>query len=220
MRVSFTLLALLLVAGGLPAANKPPIALEGVPGPFTWQHEPVDWRVDHAMALEISAPKGTDWFVSPMDGGRRDSSPRLLFTPAADFVLSARVTVNFHSQWDGGGLVLYANDGLWAKLAVENNAAKQPTLVSVVTRGRSDDNNSIPVHGANVYLKMAKAGDAVFFYASEDGEKWFVVRAFSMGDAADLRAGFTSQSPMGQGCMTRFDQIRYAAKRINLWTGD
>lgn len=220
MRALPALLALLLAAAGQPAADKPPLSLAGLPAPFVWQNQPADYHPSNSPSLILPAGKSTDWFVSPMDGARRDNSPRLLFTPAADFVFSAKVTVGFHAQWDGGGLVLYVNDGLWAKLAVENNLSRQPTIVSVVTRGRSDDNNSIPVTGPSIYLKMAKAGDAIFFYASDDGAKWFVVRAFSLGDAPDLRAGFTSQSPQGQGCTTRFDEIHYAARRINLWTGE
>jgi uncharacterized protein len=221
MRISFVLLAVLvLTAVSATAADKSPLSLAGLPGPFVWQNQPADYRAEDSFTLSIPAGKGTDWFVSPMDGTRRDNSPRLLFTPAADFVLSAKVTVGFHAQWDGGGLVLYVNDGLWAKLAVEKSANQQPTIVSVVTRGRSDDNNSIPLTGPSVYFKIAKAGDAIFFYASEDGVKWFIVRTFSLGDAKDLRAGFTSQSPLGQGCTTRFDEIRYAAKRVNLWTGE
>jgi len=220
MRLPSALLAVLLLAGSASAADKPPLALADLPGPFTWQNQPADYRAENSFTLSIPAGRATDWFVSPMDGARRDNSPRLLFTPAPDFVLSAKVTAQFHAQRDGGGLVLYVNDGLWAKLAVERAANQHATIVSVVTRGRSDDNNSIPLTGPSIYLKMARAGDAIFFYASEDGVKWFVVRTFSLGDAKDLRAGFTSQSPLGQGCTTRFDEIKYAARRINLWTGD
>lgn len=221
MRVPYAYLILfLLVAGSASASDKPPLALAALPGPFTWQNQPPDYRTNSSFSLIIPAGKGTDWFVSPMDGSRRDNSPRLLFTPAADFVLSAKVTPQLHAKWDGGGLVLYVNDDLWAKLAVERAGNEQPTIVSVVTRRRSDDNNSIALSGPSIYLKMARAGDAIFFYASEDGAKWFVVRTFSLGEAKDLRAGFTSQSPLGQGCATRFDEIRYTARRINLWTGE
>ena len=193
--------------------------VDGLPGPFLWQNTPVDWKTGKAGSLAITAGKATDWFVSPIDGARRENSPRLVFQPADDFILSARVTVGFRSQWDAGVLVVYVNDTTWAKLCFEMTVEKHPAIVSVVTQGLSDDNNSIAVAGNSVYLKIAKAGQAIFFYASEDGQNWKIIRAFSFGPGAKVRAGFSSQSPLGEGCTTQFDQINYLAKRVDLWTG-
>jgi len=96
---------------------------------------------------------------------------------------------------------------------------KHPAIVSVVTRGISDDNNSIAIHGNTVYLKVAKAGQAIFFYASEDGENWSIIRAFSLGKNPDLRIGFSSQSPAGDRCTTVFSEIQYLPKKVDLWAG-
>src|ERR1035438_4241873 len=123
--------------------------IEGVPTPLTWQNSPANWKIVMGQTLSITAGKGTDWFVSPMDGERRDNSPRLLFKPADDFVLSAKVTVGFQSQWDAGVLVLYANDSLWAKFCFEMTVDKHPAIVSVVTKDLSDDNNSIAIPGSS-----------------------------------------------------------------------
>jgi regulation of enolase protein 1 (concanavalin A-like superfamily) len=185
---------------------------------MVWQNAPAGWKAE-AGSLSITAGKGTDWFVSPIDGARRENSPRLVFQPGDDFVLSAHVTVDFRAQWDAGVLVLYVNDDTWAKLCFEMTVDKQPAIVSVVTRGLSDDNNSIAITGKQVYLKIAKAGQAIFFYASEDGQDWKIIRTFSFGPGAKVRAGFSSQSPVGEGCTTVFDQITYMAKRVDLWTG-
>jgi regulation of enolase protein 1 (concanavalin A-like superfamily) len=194
-------------------------AIDGVPGPLIWQNPPASWKIDNGQTLSITAGKQTDWFVSPMDGIRRDNSPRLLFKPAEDFVLSAKLTVDFRSQWDGGALVLYANNQLWAKFVYEMTIDKRPTIVSVVTRDRSDDNNSIALSGQSVYLKVAKAGQAIFFYASEDGQNWTIIRSFTLGATPDLRVGFSSQSPIGDGCTTVFSQVQYLPKKVDLWSG-
>lgn len=186
---------------------------------MVWQNSPVDWKSGEAGSLSITAGKRTDWFAAPMGGPQTDKSPRLLFQPADGFVLSARVTVDFRSQWDAGVLVLYVNDTTWAKLCFEMTIEKHPAIVSVVTRTLSDDNNSIAIAGSQVYLKIAKAGQAIFFYASEDGENWKIIRAFSFGPDVKVRAGFSSQSPVGDKCTTVFDQITYSAKRVDLWTG-
>ena len=200
-------------------SNDPP-ALSGIPGPLTWQHSAEKWQIENGKTLSITAGKATDWFSSPMGDELRDNTPRLLFKPAEDFVLSTKVTVDFRSQWDSGALVLYVNNSLWAKLCFEMTIEKRPTIVSVVTRDLSDDNNSIAINGSSVYLKIAKAGQAIFFYASEDGRHWTIIRAFSLGKKTPgLRVGFSSQSPAGDGCTSQFSQIMYLSKRVDLWSG-
>lgn len=206
-----------VVAASFGAYGQAP-AVPGLPGPMVWQNAPASWKAE-AGGLSITSGKQTDWFVSPMDGARRENSSRLVFQPADDFVLSARVTVDFRAKWDAGALVLYVNDDTWAKLCVEMTVENHPAIVSVVTRGLSDDNTSIAVAGRQVYLKIAKAGQAIFFYASENGQDWKIIRAFSFGPGAKVRVGFSSQSPVGEGCTTVFDQITYLAKRVDLWTG-
>jgi regulation of enolase protein 1 (concanavalin A-like superfamily) len=219
VRVALCSVVVFCLAGLARMAWGQGLAVPGIPGQMVWQNQPVDWKTGAEGSLSITAGKGTDWFVSPMDGARRENSTRLVFQPADDFVLSARVTVDFRSQWDAGALVLYVDGSTWAKLCLEMTVEKHPAIVSVVTRGLSDDNNSITVAGKSVYLRIAKAGQAIFFYASEDGQNWKIIRAFSFGPGVKVRAGFSSQSPVGEGCTSVFDQITYQAKRVDLWTG-
>lgn len=145
---------------------------------------------------------------------------RLLFKPADDFVLSAKLTVGYHSTWDAGDLVIYVNDSVWAKFGIKVTSEKKPTIVSVVTRTVSDDNNSIVVNGASAYLKIAKAGSGIFFYESQDGQNWTIIRGFTLGTNSDLRVGFSAQSPVGEGCQAEFSNIQYQPRRVNLWTGE
>ncbi len=201
------------------AADRPAPAIPGIPAPLEWQNSPLDWKIDDGK-LAITAGEQTDWFISPIDGERHDNSPRLLFQPADDFVLSAKVAVPFESQWDAGVLALYVNDNMWAKLCFEKSAEGPPSIVTVVTRTYSDDNTHFPLHGNFVYLKIAKAGQVIVFYTSEDGKKWNIVRVFTFGPDTKMRVGFSSQSPTGQHTTAVFEDIRYAAKRINIWTGE
>jgi hypothetical protein len=201
------------------AASHPAPVIDGLPVPMTWQNPTNRWMIERQSSLTITAAKKTDWFIDPQDGAPIDNAPRLLFTPADDFVLSAKVNVTFHDKWDSGALVLYVNDTVWAKLCFEMTVDKHPAIVSVVTRGLSDDSTSIPVTGDTVYLKVAKAGQAVFFYASTDGETWAIIRAFNLGTYTDLRAGFSSQAPSGNGCTSVFSQIQYLPGKVDLWTG-
>jgi hypothetical protein len=192
---------------------QPVPSIAGVPGPLTWQNPPANWKVENGKDLTITTGKQTDWYNSAMNEAPRNTTPRLLFKPTDDFELSAKVNVDFQAQWDSGVLVLYANDTLWAKLCFEMTLEKHPAIVSVVTRGLSDDSISIPIKGTSVYLKVTKSGHTIFFFASEDGQNWSIIRIFSLGDNLDLRVGFSSQSPVGEGCTTTFTQIQYLPKK-------
>lgn len=193
--------------------------IDGIPGPLRWQNPPAHWKIDNRQTLTITADKHTDWYVPAFDGQKSNNTPRLLFKPAEDFVLSAKVDVSFQNMWDAGVLVLYVNDALWAKLGLEMTLEKHPAIVSVVTREISDDNNSIAIRGSSVYLKVIKAGQAICFYASEDGQKWMLVRVFTLGKNLDLRIGFSSQSPQGDSCTTVFTHIQYLGKKVDLFAG-
>jgi uncharacterized protein len=58
---------------------------------------------------------------------------------------SARVKLLFRTKGDAGALMVWADDHRWAKLSFELSPQKQPTMVTVVTRGFADDCNSIPI---------------------------------------------------------------------------
>ena len=214
------LLALSLASAQTGQTSNVTPQLDGVPQPMIWQNSPASWKIDGRHSLTITSGKQTDWFVSPMGDSFRNNSPRLLFKPAGDFVLGTRVSIDFRSQWDAGALVLYVNDSRWAKLCFENTIDKRMAIVSVVTKDVSDDSTSIEMTGPSAYLKVAKAGSAIFFYASQDGRDWKIIRTFSLGKAPDLRIGFSSQSPMGDGVTTVFSEIRYEPRTVNLWLGN
>jgi uncharacterized protein len=56
-------------------------------------------------------------------------------------------------------------------------------------------------------------GPAFAFHASTDGLFWQFVRYFTLaGDA--VRIGFLAQSPMGEGCTVRFDEILLTPDRL------
>jgi regulation of enolase protein 1 (concanavalin A-like superfamily) len=121
------------------------------------------------------------------------------------------VTVDFGADFDAGVLRIHANDQLWAKLCFEFSPQRQPMVVSVVTRGLSDDCNSVDIHGNVVYLRMAVTPQTVAFHYSQDGTDWHFVRFFSLGKLSAPQVGFSSQSPTGPGCRVVFSQIHYRA---------
>jgi uncharacterized protein len=202
-----------LAAAVLNAREPNKVTLNQIPQPLQWKNAPVSFRVEDNV-LTVAAGKGTDWFISPTDRKATASAPILLFQPAEEFVLSAKLRVEFGKQWDAGTLMVFAGDDTWAKLAFEISIYGEPTIVSVVTRGISDDCNSTVITGSTVYLQIAKVGKALGFYYSTSGRSWRLVRTFTLGDTPPLLAGFSVQSPIGEGASTAFSEIQYSPKPV------
>jgi regulation of enolase protein 1 (concanavalin A-like superfamily) len=111
--------------------------------------------------------------------------------------------------------MLYSDERRWAKLCFELSPDRQPMVVSVVTRGDSDDCNSFAVDGTSIWLRVARMGRAFAFHASSDGVRWELVRHFSLGGFVDPEIGFEAQSPTGNGCTVTFDEIRFDPRRLD-----
>ncbi len=190
-----------------------PGSLLGLPFPLTWLREPDRWAID-AGALTIQAGPRTDWFIDPAGGGEPMlNAPTLVGAVTGDFILQARVSVEFGATFDAGVLMLHANDRCWAKLCFELSPQGLPMVVSVVTRGHSDDCNSRTVDGAELWLRVARLGAAFAFHSSSDGQLWELVRYFGLPEAS-VSLGFEAQSPLGEGCIATFANIGFTPSRL------
>jgi regulation of enolase protein 1 (concanavalin A-like superfamily) len=163
----------------------------------------------------VTAGPRTDWFVHPATGKAKLDAPAQLEPVAGDFQLSARVEVEFAATFDAGVLALWHDERTWAKLCFEYSPDDEPMVVSVVTRGVSDDANSTVIDGNAVWLRIARIGAAFAFHYSTNGEHWSLVRHFALGTDAELQAGFLAQSPTGEGCTARFTHVELTSSTLN-----
>jgi len=181
-----------------------------LPYDLQWKNAPLAWAIESDGTLSITAGESTDWFIDPKGDLVKDDAPLALFSPGeGDFILKARVTVEFASNFDAGVLMLYARHNLWAKLCFEFSPQRQPMIVSVVTRGVSDDCNSIVIADNQVYLRLSRVNHTFAFHYSTDGQYWHMVRYFTLGRDSGLMVGFSSQSPTGERCRAAFSEIGY-----------
>jgi hypothetical protein len=187
--------------------------IASVPSTFRWLRPPAAKDVT-ARLVSVTAGPNTDWFIDPGSGKVTMNAPALAAELEGDFMLSARVEADLASTFDAGALVLWKGERVWAKLAYELSPDRQPMVVSVVTRGESDDCNSMPVAGGATWLRISGIGRAYAFHASVDGSRWQLVRHFCLGDAPGVEVGFEAQSPLGQGCSARFSDVRYLATAL------
>jgi uncharacterized protein len=189
-------------------------ALNGSRASFRWSGKP---RAFHATgdSLEIGAGPDTDLFIDPM----RDrlpvlSAPRLLARFDGDVQFKARVEVGFATTFDAGVLVVWVDETNWAKLCFEQAPDGRFMVVSVVTRGRSDDANGFTVDDKEVWLRVSRLGGAFAFHAGTDGKSWQLVRHFAMFPVTRVAYGFAAQSPTGQGCTATFREISLRRARL------
>jgi uncharacterized protein len=165
-------------------------------------------------ALVLTGGPRSDLFLDPAGDGTGPDAGRFLGEPpAGDFTLQARVEVGFRRSFDAAVLLVQAGASAWAKLCFEYSPQARPTVVTVVTRGTSDDANSFEVDGASVRLRVTRSGRAWAFHASTDGARWRLVRYFALGEheaGLTARVGFLAQSPNGPGCRAVFDEIAFS----------
>ncbi len=211
------ILAVLSLSAAAQTTDNAPV-LPGFPQPFHWRNNPADWNVRDGVLTIKSAGK-TDWYIAPTDGKQAMNSPLLLFPAPKEFWFSAKITVDFKAQFDAGALTVYADETNWVKFAFESPNGKTGAIVSVVTRGLSDDNTGTAIEGNSVYLEVSKTGQAIFLFFSTDGKTWNVTRAFNLGPEQQLQFGFSAQSPTGSGATATFSDIHYKPEALKPWSG-
>ncbi|MFJ8742961.1 DUF1349 domain-containing protein [Embleya sp. NPDC127516] len=194
--------------------NPEAVRLPGLPFPLTaGGPDGARWRTVPDGTLEIVAAEKSDLFIDPTAGPGQPPSAltRLTGAVAGPFQLSARVRVDFQHTFDAGVLVVWADETTWLKLCFEFSPAGRGSVVSVVTRGASDDANSWDVAGDAVYLRVSRMTHAFALHSSADGRTWHLVRVCSLGTPIDMpvEVGFLAQSPNGPGCRTTFADVTF-----------
>ena len=178
------------------------------------------WTIAEGTMTAQAAPH-SDIFIDPgadteLNAESLLNAVTLLGTPPdGDFQFSARVSVEFASTYDAGVLLLWIDDHHWGKLCFELSPDREPMVVSVVTRGVSDDANAFIVDGQAVWLRVSRIDHALAYDASLDGKAWRMIRFFAIDGASTSAAiGFEAQSPTGGGCLVTFDDIRFTRERL------
>ena len=181
------------------------------------------WRHDAETGAVVARPAHTDLYINPGGADSGDAASMLnaatlLGTPSGgDFQFSARVGVDFISQYDAGVLLIWLDERHWAKFCFELSPAAEPMVVSVVTRDVSDDANAFVVPERSIWLRVSRLDDVYAFHASTDAVRWQLVRVFAFDHGlglGDHLIGFEAQSPTGDGCTVTFDDIRFTSDRL------
>lgn len=190
-----------------------PVRLKEIPGVMAWENTPISYSYKNGI-LSVQAGPKTDMFRDPQATYNTDNAPKLLFKADSNFVFIAAIEHPFTSKWDGGAIVIKSDSLHWVKFCYEKDYLGAHRVVSVVTRNISDDCNSVSFTSNKVYYKVAKSGQAITLYCSENKKDWLLVRHFQLNTAGPVKLGLLAQSPDGPGTTVLFSEIEYKAIKI------
>ena len=185
------------------------LSLPAFPAAAEVVNHPDAAAVDASGALTLTSPGHKNLFISPGGNFRQTDAPMVLFPAGEQFVLTVRVAAPLGEVYDVAALVLYQDENNWAKLCYEYSAEKKPTVVSVVTRGVSDDCNGPEIAADHVYYAIVRNGVEYSFHWSADGVSWHLFRHFRMDSPLPVRVGFAVHGVSARALTGTFSEIHY-----------
>lgn len=175
-----------------------------------WINKPINYKEEDGT-VEITTGAVTDFFCDPVVGSVKHNSPLYCIDASENFIFECKVEPGFIATYDAGTILLYFDETHWMKLCFERTDMGHNAVVSVVTRGVSDDANGEKITAESLWLKMCRKGNAVGFYYSLDNVEWRMVRLFNFeSDNKNAYIGIEAQSPVGDGCTVAFSDIKYS----------
>ncbi|MEQ8471643.1 MAG: DUF1349 domain-containing protein [Marinoscillum sp.] len=171
---------------------------EGAVSSMSWMNPPQSLLTKN-NSLRVTVNEGTDFFNNPEDSSVVGSAPYLYETIEGDFVAKALVQPDFSAQWNAVALMAHLDSLNWIKFAFENSDATGPSIVSVVTKGTSDDANGVVMNEEmKVWLAIARKGNNYSMHWSLDGKNFKMTRLTSMPNQNAVKIGIEAQSPVGE----------------------
>ena len=144
--------------------------------------------------IRIYATGHSDFFENKCD------APFYYTEVAGDFVLRAKVSLDFQATFDSACIMVMKDLQTWAKACFEQTDFDTHAVVSVVTNsGKSDDANGCNINGGEVWLQMVRVGQSFGFHYSLDGIHFYMMRTFRLPVEETVKVGLLAQAPAGDG---------------------
>ncbi|NLR62844.1 DUF1349 domain-containing protein [Chitinophaga varians] len=184
------------------------VRIKGIPYPCSWINTPQSFNVA-ADSLSITAAQGSDFYNYPGGNYNIATAPILAFKPDENFVLTAKIKVDFKKTYDGGAIYVMVDSTQYIKFLFENSHYGKLAVCSGVTNTYTDDSNNAVTGKNEVYFRLAKSGNMFGLFYSLEGKNWEAVRLVNFVPKAPIKIGFSSQSPLGDNCTSTFSEIVY-----------
>lgn len=168
--------------------------------------------------IEFSVGAKKDFFNDP-DGKLSNNSAPILLAKVDNtkpFTLTSKVTPRFTKTglYDAGVLYIYLNDSLYQKYCFEQDERGRHRVVTVRTRGTSDDNNHDVIEQPFVYMKISSDTKTVANYYSLDNKNWQMVRLYKNEYPQTIWVGISAQCPVDTGSVSQFEDIKLVQKSV------
>lgn len=171
---------------------------------LTWDPAPIHWDPLPGGGIRVVVPAKADYFRDPSGSHVNDSAPFLGMNVTGDFVARAHVRPTFASTYDSGVIMARHDEQNWAKVCFEKTDFGTTAVVSVVTRGLSDDANGADLDRPDAWLQMVRSGNVFAVHYAVNGEHWRMVRVFNLAVPPTIRVGIVAQCPSGPGTTIDF----------------
>lgn len=117
-------------------------------------------------------------------------------------------------QYNAGVLYIYVNDSLYHKFCFEQDERGRHRVVTVRTRGTSDDNNHDIVAQPFVYMKISSDTKTVASYYSLDNKNWQMVRLYQNDYPKQIGVGISAQCPVDKGTVSYFEEFKLESSSV------
>ena len=179
---------------------------------FSWLNEPESWWVDSEKEVLIIEPnQETDFWQKTRYGFENDNGHFLYTEVMDDFMLEARLSLNFQNQYDQAGLMIRLSSDFWLKTSIEHEQEDEDKLGVVVTRDGFSDWSSQEYSGRlkDISFRIEKEGPDFLVYFKEMPESgWTQLRMTHLKESDSINCGLYACSPVGSGFSARFDYLK------------
>ena len=170
---------------------------------------------------EIYAPKESDFFCNGGAVGEEGVTPESLSNApfyyteiTGDFVMRVKASLEFKDIYDSSSIMVMQDQTHWAKACFEQTDFGPRAVVSVVTKGDSDDANGCNIETDSVWLQVCRVGQSFAFHYSTDGEHFYMMRFFNLPADETIKAGLLAQAPTGGGGIRIYENLTFEKKTV------
>jgi regulation of enolase protein 1 (concanavalin A-like superfamily) len=181
--------------------------------PSRWLNKPKVFEVNEQSIIFTVLPKTDFWQITHYGFSRVDGNC-LAEEIKGDVSFKVKVTMDYSSEFDQAGVMIYYDDDNWAKMSIENQLHSRNKLGSVVTKNKRSDWASQEVDNLKeIWYKISKRGHNYLFEYSYDDVKYSQIRLFDFQVGDDVKhtlIGVYGGSPLGEGFEAKFEHFAFS----------
>lgn len=169
-----------------------------------WYNEPANWNAQ-GDKLTLTADAQTDFWRKTHDSGQRDNGHFYHQTVSGDFTARAKVSGQYHAQYDQAGIMVRLDETTWLKCGIEYMDGVQHAS-AVVTRDYSDW-SILPLqpNPESIHLRVIRHGGTFEVAYSLDGDHFIMIRQAHLTAADTVQVGLMAAAPKGDGFAVTFE---------------